>query len=131
MGKLVPFRKYNRGPFPGLTNPVITRRITKKNGEGEEIEDERPDTYINVDKTPEENQISKKDKTKILAKVLSLVVKEVMENHLYQFNGTVYKQKDGGAIGLRLTGIVARLVMDRWADRTIKLLLENDIKCTY
>ena len=31
------------------------------------------------------------------------------------YRNKYYRQKAGGAIGLRLTGVVARIVMDRWA----------------
>ena len=35
--------------------------------------------------------------------------------HIYEFNGELYKQMEGGAIGVRLTGEVAKIIMDRWA----------------
>ena len=40
-----------------------------------------------------------------------------MGNHIYMFDGQAYLQTKGGAIGLRLTGLVARVVMDRWAGK--------------
>ena len=39
-----------------------------------------------------------------------------MGNHIYQFDGKVYRQNDGGPIGLEITGVLARLVM-LWWDR--------------
>ena len=35
--------------------------------------------------------------------------------HVYEFNWELYKQLEGGAIGVRLTGEVAKIIMDRWA----------------
>ena len=35
--------------------------------------------------------------------------------HIYEFKGELYKQQEGGAIGVRLTGEVAKVIMDRWA----------------
>ena len=54
------------------------------------------------------------DKKKIIAKVIEVAIQEIFANHVYRFDGKLYRQKEGGAIGLRLTGIVARIVMDRW-----------------
>ena len=51
-----------------------------------------------------------------------------MSNHVYSFDGKVYKQTSGGAIGLRLTGVVARICMDRWAKELTRLLEENKVK---
>ena len=62
---------------------------------------------------------------RILAKTLEIGVKQIMKNHLYQFNGITYRQGKGGAIGLRLTGTVARIIMDRWAIRMTSDLESN------
>ena len=40
-----------------------------------------------------------------------------MGNHVYIFDGQAYLQTEGGVIGLRLTGLVARVVMDRWSGK--------------
>ena len=34
---------------------------------------------------------------------------------MFMFDGKAYLQNEGGAIGLRLTGVVARIMMDRWS----------------
>jgi hypothetical protein len=36
---------------------------------------------------------------------------------MYIFDGQAYLQTEGGAIGLRLTGLVARVIMDRRAEK--------------
>ena len=41
-------------------------------------------------------------------------VKMSMQNHMYRFNGKVYKQTDGGPIGDELSQAVARLIMIWW-----------------
>ena len=51
----------------------------------------------------------------ILSKVIKIAVLRVFQNHVYSFNGQVYLQLAGGPIGLRLTSMVARVVMDTWA----------------
>ena len=46
--------------------------------------------------------------------LVRLAVLTVFKHHTYQFNGVYYRQDGGGPIGLRLTSIVAWIVMDRW-----------------
>ena len=43
-------------------------------------------------------------KKKMVARAMEVAVETIMENHLYQFDGRVYRQKDGGPIGLEITG---------------------------
>ena len=54
-----------------------------------------------------------------MVKVLEIAVNAILNNHVYKFGNKFYKQRQGGPIGLRLTGVVARLVMDGWT-RTFK-----------
>ena len=53
------------------------------------------------------------------------VVSFVMKNHIYSFDGKVYRQTKGGPIGLRLTGVLAKIVMiefgRRWKELTSEL----------
>ena len=42
---------------------------------------------------------------------------------MYSFAGKLFRQLVGGGIGLRLTGVVAKLRMTRWA-RRVRLSLE-------
>ena len=44
---------------------------------------------------------------------MEISVIDIMKNHMFIFDGQAYLQTKGGAIGLRLTGIVATVVMDR------------------
>ena len=55
------------------------------------------------------------ERRKLMGKVLEVAIKATFKNHIYLYRNELYRQKAGGAIGLRLTGIVARIVMDRWA----------------
>ena len=59
----------------------------------------------------------------MLSKAVEVGVRECFRNHLYTFNGEVYRQTDGGPIGLRLSMAVSRLVMAMWD----KLLLEKGL----
>ena len=51
------------------------------------------------------------EKKKILALVLAALVDFVMSNHVYKVGDTIYLQTDGGPMGLKLTGAIARMVM--------------------
>ena len=59
----------------------------------------------------------------------------LFSNHLYTFNGKVYRQKKVGAIGLRATCAIARTVMniwDRiWMERVAELNLKMELYLRY
>ena len=61
---------------------------------------------------------------KLMGKVIEIAIVEIMENHCFQFNNKFYKQGKGGAIGLRLTGVIARVIMDRWM-RRVKMKMKE------
>ena len=65
-------------------------------------------------KKKEVNEVEKK---KILGEGMALGIEYTMRNHVYEFDGELYRQKEGGAIGLLLTCIVAELFMARWMKR--------------
>ena len=45
---------------------------------------------------------------------LEEAVKKAMRNHVYTFNSEVRRQSEGGAIGNKLTGAMAKVYMSRW-----------------
>ena len=67
---------------------------------------------------------SKKQRKQMIALALEYGISTVMSNHTYQFDGEVFMQKDGGPIGLELTGAVARVFMLSW-DRRFLTRVEN------
>ena len=50
----------------------------------------------------------------LLSMVMLVAVRIIFFHHQYQFAGTTYRQSTGAPIGLRLTSIVARIIMDQW-----------------
>jgi hypothetical protein len=64
------------------------------------------------------------EKKRLMGKMMKVVVLTLMGNHTYRFNGKVYKQEDGGSIGLEATQAIARLVMMKW-DKLAKALYEK------
>ena len=69
--------------------------------------------------------IHRKDVKKIIATVIEVGVIVTMTSHLYQFNGEVFNQLLGGPIGLRLTAVLANLVM-AYYDMTLKKLMTRE-----
>ena len=78
-------------------------------------------------------QSRKKPKTKMaklrmLSKFVELVVVEVFSNHIYEFAGHIYRQSDGGLIGLSLSGAVGRAVMALWDREVGQLCSRNGLR---
>ena len=57
-----------------------------------------------------------------------MAIRTTFGNHIYLYRNTLYRQMRGGPIGLRLTGVVARIVMDHWAKLFLSTLACNGIK---
>ena len=53
----------------------------------------------------------------MLAILLEVLIKKVMGNHAYSFNGINKLQLEGGPIGLKLSGAIAKIVMLSWSRR--------------
>ena len=51
----------------------------------------------------------------MFARMLENLIKEAMAGHIFTFNGTIYRQASGGAIGNTLTGSLAALFMVWWS----------------
>ena len=58
----------------------------------------------------------------LFSKMIEVAVLTVFRNHMYQFGGLSYRQLKGAPIGLRLTSIVTRIVMDQWMARFLTKL---------
>ena len=54
---------------------------------------------------------------------LKIVITVIMKNHVYNFNGELQKQKEG-AIGMGITGEIAKIFMTWW-DKQLLLRLNK------
>ena len=133
LGRIVPRRRHKKGPTPGLTNPELTSRKLSKDGikkldkeieEGKKIK--KGETMSVWTKVPDD--MTDTEKRKLLALTLKLGVMEIMSNHVFEFGGSTFLQKDGGSIGLRMTGTIAQIVMDSWAKKMKISMESNGIK---
>jgi hypothetical protein len=61
---------------------------------------------------------------RMTALAVKIAIKEVMRNNVYVFNKKTRRQKEGGPIGVELTGGVSRVVMGRW-DRLFKMMMKE------
>jgi hypothetical protein len=104
-------RKNKKGGKPGITSECVT-------GSPEERRTAMKQMWRKPRYKP-----GREDKMKMLGIVVQTVIKKVMSCHYYKFGNTIRRQRDGGPIGLRLTGEVAAirmLVWDKEARRRIK-----------
>ena len=63
----------------------------------------------------------------IIALVIKIASKNIMRMHHYRFTGKIFRQKSGGGIGLRLTGVMAKISMDRWLKEFRIMLVDENI----
>ena len=97
--RLCPKRRRKRGPRPNITG----------NGTIDNKKD-RLEPWI----IPEIETFTTEDKKIIFKEALKIGLSTVMNNHIYEFDGILRKQTTGGAIGLQLTGTLAKLYMVWW-----------------
>ena len=83
---------------------------------------EKKDNIWNPPKHTNPSEITTK---KMIAKALEAGIKAVMKTHVYKFAGETRVQKQGGAIGLELTGEIAGVFM-AWWDKKMKNELEEE-----
>ena len=81
--------------------------------------------YLGQKKNEDQWELARTPGTRQKKKMLALVVAEgvriCLENHVYCIGDRIYKQQEGGPIGLELTGAVSRPFMAKWD----KLYLEK------
>ena len=65
--------------------------------------------WINPKRSP-----SAKEQRKLFGKALEVMLITCMDNHVYQFENRLRIQKQGGPIGLKLTGEIADCLMIDW-----------------
>ena len=134
LSRVVPIRRFKRGPTPGLTNPELTKRNLSKAGEAQLEKDISNGKKAEVEHTTSvwrdiPKDMSDLEKRTLIAMAMKVGVMEIMGNHMFEFGGQTFLQSDGGSIGLRLTGAISRVVMDKWANKLKGKMEENKIEC--
>ena len=59
---------------------------------------------------------------------IGIMVIKTITNHGYQYNNTIYKQEIGGAIGLELVGVIAKVYMCWWDKQLLQRIAAENIK---
>ena len=72
--------------------------------------------------------MTREERKKMVGKMLEVAIKATFKNHVYLYRNPLFRQAKGGVIGLRLTGVVARIVMDRWSRQFRTALQEAKVK---
>ena len=98
---------------------VISLLIKGQNNIGKNRDEE----IAMEDDDPEESKwfkfhrkYSEEEQRLLLSKVVQVALEATFSNHIYQCQNNLYRQCKGGGIGARITGVVARVVMDLWMD---------------
>ena len=65
---------------------------------------------------------------RMLGEALAAAVEYVMKNYIYTFNGKARQQREGGPIGLGLTGDIAQILMCWWDKELMKRLRERGME---
>ena len=73
-------------------------------------------------------RLTEKEKNKIMAVVIKIITETMFRTHVYTFGGKVFRQSNGGPIGLRSTCSVARLVMKIWDNKWLARLSKMMVK---
>ena len=111
--RVCPKRRARRGPRPNLTG-CGTRVDEKKR--------HQPWIFPNL------SRVSMDMKRKMLVEAVRVVLKTLLETHTYNFAGEVRRQREGGAIGMELTGVVAQIFMAWWDKEFKRKLNEVDMR---
>ena len=107
IGAVCPTRAHN-GRKPEITSSGI--KVNKL---------ERFEPWLRARRKPNEEE-----KMTMFKEGLKVGLHVVMKNHTYEFANTIRKQREGGPIGLDLTGTIAKIFM-KWWDRQLLGKMED------
>ena len=110
--RILPVRRHKNGSRPGVTG----------------IGPLGPDTGDTEQWIFKKVTLTKDEKREVIATVVKIITKAMFKTHVYSFGGKVYRQVNGGPIGLRSTCSVARLVMKVWDDKWLENLKNLMVK---
>ena len=104
--KVLPRRTVTTGARPGVTAPP-----------------NKEDNWIfpTLEYTAEQRRT-------IIATMVQVGCITMMNTHVYEWNGSLYHQQEGGPIGLRATCAIARIVMNYWDKKWMNLMNINNIE---
>ena len=95
LSRVLPHRRHRKGAKPGVTGAGPL---------GPAVGDEVQWVFPTI-------ELTKLEKKMIFSEVMRLAVENMFSTHCYRFAGKLYRQSEGGPIGLRSTCAVARVVI--------------------
>ena len=98
-----------RGRRPGITSAEVMGGKSQRNNS----------KFLPADRLP-----NREEERKMIALAIKKGVQTVMKSHLYVSEGRVYRQSEGGPIGLQVTGAIARAFMLWWDQRLMQVMRE-------
>ena len=104
-------RRHKKGAPPKITGCAIDNKI-----------ENRYSPWLEPEKAQDERTTKK-----MISIALEIVIKFIMNNHIYKINGICKRQTKGGPIGLELTGDIAQIYMVWWDKELKKRLYESNI----
>ena len=73
------------------------------------------------------DELSDEETRRMWREAVGVMVAQVMKNHCFKFRGKLYRQEEGGSIGLDLTGVIAEVYMSWWDKQLVAILHEDRI----
>ena len=67
-------------------------------------------------------------KKRLLGCILQQMIKVIFTTHIYEFDGQLYLQLAGGPMGLRSSGPLSRIFMDKWMEDMEEMAILNPVK---
>ena len=119
---LVPKRCKKFGPRPGRTTEELSQKRPDPRSE------KQPACPSKWAESNPDKELSEENRRLLLSVALKIATRTIFRHHCYQFNGEVFRQAKGGPIGLRVTSVVARIVMDDWFTRFLGAILAAGIE---
>ena len=110
MRRYLPRRKYKG------KNPIFVCSGSKNDSK------ERYEPWMFDSDGPDEIQMRK-----MFCKAMEIIIMKALSLHDFTFNGKIYRQEKGGAIGLDLVGVVASIYMNDWDSRLVEVLMKENI----
>ena len=108
-----PTRKTKKGPKPKLTGSGTSNsRETRMNA------------WIFKNETPSDEMVRK-----MFCDAIGIMIEKTMEMHDYKYDGKIYRQMKGGAIGMDLTGVIADIYMCEWDKKMIENMADKGYQC--
>ena len=95
-----------RGRRPGITSAGVMGGKSQRNNS----------KFLPADRLP-----NQEEERKMVALAIKKGVQTVMKSHLYVSEGRVYRQSEGGPIGLQVTGAIAKAFMLWWDQRLMQV----------